>query len=371
MNHNHQQQGANLKRTRLVWGFLQSVVLTMLVVSSGFAQAQKLTTYGFFDLEAEGSNKDPNNFTHTFDQHHFNVVSIFQLNEQWRIFGEIEWEHGIGLKAGGGEGQVALERGWIEYAHTDGFKVKAGKFLPPFGFYNLFHDATPVFLSTFLPAAVYGKHSNTTGSSQRMFSKFGTGVQVLGTVLAGEAGWQLDYYAYLINGRGPKEGEKDNDKNKGVGGRFMVQSPGENFRAGLSFYQDDNGNRMTTSQRSIAADISVGRRFSGLFVEAEAIIPRLENVDAADVPNGVFRTGLGYYVQASYATDVRVTPFARYDFFDPDGDISDDGDSDIVIGLNYRATSFAFLKGQIQLVSFQDPTISGYENFIASISIAF
>jgi hypothetical protein len=157
-----------------------------------------------------------------------------------------------GRESRGGEGQIALERAWIEYGHTDGFIVKAGKFLPPFGIYNLFHDATPTFLSTFLPNAVYGKHANTTGSTQRMFSKFGTGLQVLGTARVGEVGWELNYYAYLINGRGPNEGEKDNDKNKGIGGRFMVQAPSDMFRAGVSFYQDDNGNRSGTQQRTIA-----------------------------------------------------------------------------------------------------------------------
>jgi hypothetical protein len=331
------------------------------------AQQERFQVYGFFDLELDGTNKNPDDFQYTFDQHHFNVITVYRMSDRWRVFGEVEWEHGVSLNASGGSGLVALERAWVEYAHTDALRVKAGKFLPPFGNYNQLHDATPTFLSSFLPNAVYGKHSNTVGGSQRLYAKFGTGIQVLGTFFPGS--WQADYYAYVTNGRGPRPGEADNDRNKGVGGRFVLTAPNDVARLGASYYEDRNGAADGTKQRAIAAELAFGT--SGFWLEGEALIPVLETVDGAGVPNGAFRTGLGYYVQASYRTSVGLTPFGRFGVFDPDVDVADDGDNDIVLGLNFALRNFAYLKGEIQFLNFQDPTVDGYERFVSSIAIAF
>lgn len=342
--------------------------VAVLILAAAPASAQdRFTTYGFFDTEFEASNRNPNDFTATFDQHHFNVVTIYRMNEKWRVFGEIEWEHGVALEDGGGSGLVALERAWVEYAHSDGFKVLVGKFLTPFGVYNQMHDATPTFLSSFLPDAIYGKHATTTGGSDRLYAKFSTGVQVRGNLFP--ADWQLEYAAYLTNGRGPDASSSDNNDNKGIGGRVVLQSPGESFRLGASFYQDRDGNQLDTRHRTVAADIGVGA--SGFWLEAEGFLPQLQTVDQAGALLPAYRDGLGYYVQASYRTDVGVTPFARYGAFDPDRDVSNDGNSDVVVGLNLALQNFAFLKGEVQFINFQDPAVASYEKFVGSIAIAF
>lgn len=346
-----------------VWRAAVAVV----VLASPAAAQDRLLVYGFYDTELEATNRDPDNFAITFDQHHFNVITVYRLSDRWRVFGEIEWEHGVELEAGSGTGLVALERGWAEYAAQDEFKVRFGKFVLPFGIYNLVHDATPTYLSSFLPNAIYGKHATTTGGSARMYAKFGTGVQVLGTAFARD--WRMDYFAYLTNGRGPQPHKNDNNQNKGVGARLAAWSPSESFRAGLSYYEDRNGLANDTKQRVVAADIGAG--VGRLWIEAEGFLPSLERVDGLGIPNGDFRSGRGYYVQGSYRTDAGVTPFARYDFFDPDGDAANDADSDVVLGLNVQLTDFAFLKGEIQFLRFRDPATDSYEKFVASIAIAF
>ncbi|MBI4538023.1 MAG: porin [Gemmatimonadetes bacterium] len=349
------------RSTLALWMFV-----LLAIGSPLYAQQDRLSMYGYFDLEFEASNKDDRN-THTFDQHHFNVITVFQLDEKWRVFGEIEWEHGISLARGAGAGQVALERAWVEYAHTDGFRVKLGKFLPPFGIYNLQHDATPTFLSTFLPSSIYGTHPNTVGKTQRLYSKFGTGVQVLGTLFPGT--WQGDYFVYLTNGRGPDPDEKDNNQNKGIGGRFVLTAPDDRLRLGVSYYQDRNGDAQNTKQRSLAGDVTV--TLQEFAVEAEGLLPSVERVDARGVPNGDFRTGVGFYVQGSYRTPVGLTPFARYDFFDPDNDSSRDAEQDVVVGLNYRATDRVYLKSEVHALAFENPRQRNYEMFVASIAVAF
>lgn len=348
---------------RSIW---MAAVLSAATASLATAQSD-LSVYGFFDLEFEANNRNADQLDYTFDQHHFNVITAYRISSQWRVFAEIEWEHGPGLEGGEGAGAIALERAWVEYAPRDEFKIKAGKFLPPFGIYNLLHDASPSFLSTFLPSAIYGKHANTNGGNQRLYAKFGTGLQVLGTL--SPRGWQATYYAYVTNGRGPNPAETNANNNSGVGGRIMVSDLGEHARFGVSYYQDRNADADNTKQRTIAADVGFGS--SGFWLEGEAIIPSLETLDGTGAPTGDMRTGLGYYVQGSYRTEVGVTPFARYDFFDPNNDADNDGDHDVVLGLNIAVTPFTYLKGQVQFQGFENPAVESFETFIASISVAF
>ncbi|MFQ5637325.1 MAG: porin [bacterium] len=350
------------------FSFNMMTILSILFGSLCFAQESKLKVYGYFDLEIEVSNKDAAAKRWTFDQHHFNVVTIYRLNDCFRVFGEIEWEHGISLESGGsGSGLVALERAWVEYKHSDGLKIKAGKFLPPFGIYNLKHDATPTFLSSFLPNAIYGKHTNTSGGKQRLYAKFATGVQVLGTLFSGQ--WQGDYYLYLSNGRGAQPGEKDDNSNKGVGARLEISPPLEELKLGVSFYTDKNGTANNTKQTTLAFDVALRR--SNFLIEAEYFAPRLEKVDTLGVPVDDFRTSRGFYVQAAYTLLGQLTPFAQLNFFDPDSETRNDGESDIVFGLNLSLTPRVYLKSEVHFLRFQNANSKEFELYMSSIAVAF
>lgn len=333
-----------------------------------FAQTSDLRTYGYFDLEAEISNRNTEGKRGTFDQHHFNIVSVFTLDKNFRIYGEIEWEHGAVIEGGGeSTGKVVLEKSWVEYKRTDAFKIKLGKFLPPFGIYNLKHDATPTFLPVFLPSSLYGTHENTVGSKQRLYAKFGTGIQFLGSYFTRD--WETNYYLYLINGRGPRPHERDSNANKGFGGRLSVSPPMAGLTIGLSYYSEINGNAQDTRQSTLAFDASLER--ADFFLEAEFFLPQLEEVDIDSIPTGDFRQGNGYYVQGAYTFRDRFTPFVRYDFYDPDMDGKSDNEQDIVLGINYSVTSRVYLKSEVHQVSFQESSDDNYEMFVAAIVVAF
>ena len=72
--------------------------VAVIVLASPAAAQDRLLLYGFFDTELEITNRDPDNLATTFDQHHFNVITVYRLSDRWRVFGEIEWEHGVELK---------------------------------------------------------------------------------------------------------------------------------------------------------------------------------------------------------------------------------------------------------------------------------
>ena len=106
-------------------------------------------------------------------------------------------------------------------------------------------------------------------------------------------------------------------------------------------------------------------------MEAEAVAPRLERVDAAGRPNGTFRTGRGYYAQVSHPVLEQLTPFARYDSYDPDTGAPDDRERDVVVGLNLAATGAVFFKAEVHFLSFEAPAQRGYEVFLGSVAVAF
>ncbi|MFQ5632418.1 MAG: hypothetical protein ACE5I1_26920, partial [bacterium] len=212
----------------------------LLSIKPVFAQNPKLKIYGFFDMEAEVSNKNASTKRWTFDQHHLNIITIYHLDSHFRVFSEIEWEHGPSHKANNSTGTIYLARAFLEYKHSDAFEIRTGKFSPPFGIYNERHDATPSFLSTVLPVTVYGKHINSVGKKDRLYAKLATGIWALGAVYV--KNWRITYHFYLSNGRGPKPHEKDNNSNKGIGSRLIIRPPSGNLRFGMSYYSDRDGN---------------------------------------------------------------------------------------------------------------------------------
>jgi hypothetical protein len=343
-------------------------LIVLSFVKSGYAHPSSFKIYGFFDLELEVSNKDPAGRLWTFDQHHFNLITIFHLDKRFRVFGEIEWEHGFFLEGGEeASGEFNLERAWLEYKYSDAFKIKVGKFLAPFGIYNLVHDATPTYLSTLLPNPVYGKHTNTIGEKQKFYSKFATGIQILGSLFIRD--WECDYYIYMSNGRGADPGEKDENSNKGVGGRFVIFTPLNIFKLGTSYYADKNGNARNTTQKTFGVDAEF--EYMHLNLHGEIIQFYLEKVDTNGIPNGEFRRGRGYYLQGSYSLFDKLTPFLRYEFFDPDLFNDGDGEYGIVVGINFSASPRVILKNEVHFNRFQDEARNPYEHFIASLAVAF
>jgi len=334
-----------------------------------------LRTYGYFDLEFEVSDKDATRKIWTFDQHHLNVINIFSLDQNFRLFTEMEWEHGISLESDGqGSGKIYLAQGWLEYKRSNSFRLQMGKILIPFGKYGLTYDATPTFLSTFLPNSVYGNHLNSVGYKDRLFAKWLTGIQVAGLVPLGD--WGAEYFFYITNGRGPKPSEKDNNPNKGIGGRFIVQPPFNDAFIGVSYYSDADGNSHSTIQSSLGTDFEIA--VSNFTFEAEMIYKTGQKIDATTLkPIDDYLTGYGYYFQTSYIIKDRWTPFARIDQYSSDINGQVQRDETTTVGINVSITPRVYFKSEVQFsrdadhILHDDDTNKAYQSFISSIAVAF
>ncbi len=352
--------------------FLMIMGLLLAGSSGVMAQKQKLWMYGFFDTEAKVSNKDTAGKKWTFDQHHLTVVWNFTISEHFKVLFESAYEYGptIGTNM---SGKIYLPKAYGEYIYSDAFKLRIGKFLPPFGIYNERHDATPTFFPTVLPQSVYGKHSNLSGfyadslgQHVRAYPRFSTGLWTLGNIYKGE--WGMEYNFYLVNGRGAQEHEHDHNVNKGVGARLVLSSP---FGAhmGISYYRDKNCFVNDAIQEALGFDLTYD--FRNLVLESGVVLPRFETLDIQARPTGHMQKRTGYYLMAGYTFFDITTPFAYFDEYDPDSDIAANKERDIALGINHMVAENVFIKSEVHIFSFEDNATDGYEKFIASIAIAF
>ncbi len=106
-------------------------------------------------------------------------------------------------------GSIEIERVYLEYNHHPLFAVRAGRFLTPYGVWNVDHG-TPVVIDVVRPYII----------GEALLPEAQTGIEVFG-----QTGWgKIDagYHATVSNGRGPIEQVGDLDANKGLGGRLWV-----------------------------------------------------------------------------------------------------------------------------------------------------
>ena len=103
------------KIARILW-------FCILLPTGVFGQEREFSSHGYIDLEFEYDTEEK---VSTFDGKHFNLVSTYTF-DQFRIFSEIEWEHGTVLEGdpADSEGEVALERAWFEYVYSDHLKLR-------------------------------------------------------------------------------------------------------------------------------------------------------------------------------------------------------------------------------------------------------
>lgn len=347
----------------------QTIFILMLYLSSGVllqADESKVKIYGFFDMEVEVNNKDVSGKRWTFNQHHLNIITIYNIEKNYRLFTEVEYEHGPSHKKGEFYGKIYLGKAFFEYKMSDAFKIRAGKFLTPFGIYNERHDATPTFLSTKLPHSIYGLHHLAGDFNGRIFSKFSTGVQVVGSLYPKD--WEVKYQIYVSNGRGDAPSEKDNNTNKGIGGRLIVSPPLEGLSVGSSYYTEKNGLDFDSRQKSLGFDIEFTHE--NLYFESESIIFQIERLDIFNIPTGVFRKGYGFYSTVAYSFREKITPFFRYEYEKHDID-SNDREHLLVFGLNYSINPRVYVKNELHLHHTFGSTEEKDEMFSASLAVAF
>jgi len=336
------------------------------------APIENIDFNGYLSFEYEQHiNGDAGGDKHgSFDLDLFDLVLNIDLSNSLRVATDITWEHGTATE--NELGNAAIEYAFAEYRINNLLQLRAGKMFTNFGIYNEIHTAKPAILTVKEPLST--NKNNKLGSEFRFYPRWNTGIALLGIKETPEYG--LDYIIQLSNGEDTESNpyEEDTNNTKAINGRLRVHLS-DTIRAGLSFYHDklnhydlsgnvDGSTRITSFGSQLQYETA-----DGLGIEAEVVSGKVKTYQGVNIDRYALTTM--FYFQLSPG----ITPYYRYEFLDPNRDISDDNGSIHILGVNLPVDNNMHLK--IEIDKFNTDTANSEYNgadFVelkSSISIGF
>lgn len=365
--------------------FLMTLLLSL---TGGWAQ-DHIQFFGYVDVEYMDMGKMPMVMTMEdsmgmemqkigympqtsgFMFHRLNLLMRSSFIEHFTVFSNIEILHGFDTYEGIGE--YALEEGWIQYSHSDLFKVKAGKFLTRFGAYNQIHNASPTNLSIRPPIhfdEMYGlslvpSHANLEFAGKKSFGAI-----------------EADYNLFLSNGTGVDENGMDLNNTRALGVRLGVE-PVQFLTIGGSFFMDTevvesdedmNGNGMSIDmgggsdeQEIRVIGIDGNLELGNFKVFGEYFSKKLKE-SGGDMTNAQ----TGYFFVASYTLQDVFDPFVEYDYyFNHDDFLYENKLTRATIGLRWKPNWRTALKVEYHLHNYLEGDIDGFNMFQTGITVLF
>lgn len=290
---------------------------------------EKVSIYGYssFEYERQINSEgfgDPNG---SFDADLFDIVINVQVNDKLRATADITWEHGAASEDD--RGNVALEYGFAEYAFTDWFKFRAGKMFTPFGIFNEIHTAKPTYLSV-KEAASTNKPKSIIPGAPRFYPRWGVGLALQGDSELFNK--HIDYNLMFTNGEQEDTNpfEEDNNTAKAVNFRTRYDIT-DNFLIGSSVYYDDG---VAVDTLSLGAQFEYNR--GNFHLLGEGVWGKIDSTANARLRH------FGWFLQPSYEFDNGLTPYFRFEHYDPNTTISGDHGYDAVLGINFNYNNLIF-----------------------------
>ncbi len=348
---------------------LKSLLLAALAAGGGPALAEspvttsgesfRLNGYSSFEFEKQLTEDGKGDKNGSFDADLFDLVLNWRANERLRVAADVTWEHGAAAEDG--RGNVAIEYGFAEYAFGDWLRLRAGKMFTPFGIYNEIHTAKPAFLSVKEPFAT--NRTDKWGTPVRLYPRWLTGVAALGNGTSPVGEWDYavavsngEQYAYTADGFEITGNpfEEDNNKEKALTARVRLATVA-NLELGLSGYLDTvtvDGMAGTLRQVAYGVSLKWSLPSPSIGVELELVgadftpSPSLKDAVDAAFPAAPLdtRTTKGATAMAFWHATEALTPYARFEWLDPDDDVEDDVTTLLLAGVNYRVAGGLVLK---------------------------
>jgi len=282
----------------------------------------------------------------SFDIDLFDLVLNIDLSNRLRVATDITWEHGTATE--NGLGNAAIEYTFAEYRLSNLLQLRAGKMFTNFGIYNEIHTAKPAIMSVKEPLST--NKNNKLGSEFRFYPRWNTGIALLGNDVTSK--YELDYIIQLSNGDDTEANPYEEDANsaKAINGRLRVHLS-NNVQAGLSFYNDklnhydsagnvDGTTRITSFGSQLQYETS-----NGFGIEAEVVSGKVRTYQGVNI-NRYALTAMFYY-----QISLDITPYYRYEYLDPNKDITDDNGSVHILGMNIPIDNNMYLKIELDKFS--------------------
>jgi len=348
--------------------------------SAATAVDDKLNIYGFADIKYDLAHwgNDPLYFpqdTRGFQVGNLNLYLAKNLTARARALAEIRFTflpNGGTNEAGGtiddtaGDatnygrpvqwGGIVIERVYAEYDLTDWLTVRGGRWLTPYGIWNIDHGS-PAIITTGKPYVI----------GEAFFPERQTGLELFGH--HDFDGVRLSAHLTASNGRGALDSIQDRDNQLAFGGRLELEAQW-GLRAGASYYRGRyTGLPSVTAMGAIPA-LSYREQAYGLDVQldrgrfhaqAELLVrdrqfAREADADRVAAPLGLDNRDFGFYALAGYrfARLWNVMPFAYVEYYEPANTTNYDYAYDGDLGLNFRPVPSLVLKAMGQIVKFHD-----------------
>ncbi|MBN2383830.1 hypothetical protein JXQ70_13225 [bacterium] len=351
------------------------IVLLMGIPASTSAQISEkiwINGYSSFEYEHQFGDEGKGDPNGSFDADLFDLVLNIVPVSQFRVAADISWEHGTATEDD--YGNVALEYAFGELTLYDWLKFRAGKMFVHFGIYNEIHTAKPAFLTVKEPMST-NKNSKF-GSELRFYPRWCAGLAVLGNGHISDM--EYDYILQIANGdqENTNPYEEDDNEQKAFAGRFIL-SPLADLKLGLSFYTDclteldDEGE--DTDERTALRSYGIFGQWT-----TDTIGLELEYVTGSiDPSKGETVSRYAYTAMVFYKLYDRYTPYIRYEYLDPDDEISDDQATLFIYGLNVKMNSNLYVKCELDTIQAGDNNQyfgdedNDYTEFKGSVAIQF
>ena len=263
-------------------------------------------------------------------------------------------------------GAIAIQRAYLEYSFSSSLSVRMGRFLTPWGIWNVDHGS-PVIIGPSKPYVI----------GEGFFPEAQTGLEFFGSSPVGDH--TIGYHLTVSNGRGPTEAIQDLDSNKAIGGRVFFRTFGLcQLDLGTSAYygtvtdERQQVNLATSSvepfiyskYKEVAYAADVRWMVHNFILQSEfAVHDRAwdnryrPTVTAQDGTSGgqVDIRRVGAYALAGYRFDfLNVMPYVLYSYYDlgehtlgTGGKLNTES-----LGLNFRITPSVVLKVEYNIAKF-------------------
>lgn len=348
-----------------------AVSAVLLLILSSPVRGQEISDrivingYTNFEFSKQIGDEGGGDKNGSFDADQFDLVFNIAVLDRVRVAVDLSWEHGTATEDG--RGNQAMEYGFVEYAVSDGLKLRFGKMFTPFGIFNEIHTAKPAFLSV-KEAASLNKNDRIVEGGFLFYPRWGAGIAAHGDGVIG--GKDVTYDVLVANGDQQEANpfEEDENTSKSVTARVRVDVA-DGLRVGYSYYRDHLSTDGFTKLQShgFEAELNLAR----FRILSEVAFGSL------DLAEGSTQKQLGWYIQPSFHLNNGWTPYVRLDHVNPNRRMSDVGGWDFIVGVNIEMSRNFQLK--LENNSFRGGSNSslaqysgrGYDEFKAALVLGF
>jgi len=348
---------------------IQFFILNIVYVSGTLAQEKRFELYGYSQVDFSVSNSS-GSFS-GFNQRRLNLIGEFFLDHKIRVLSDVEFEGGTDITPNdpNSVGTVKISRAWMEYSFSSELKIRGGKMITPFGIYNLIHDASASYFAVDPPLMYSDLRLFKSLQPNKLFSKYYTGIEVLGTFDLDRDGSQLEYSVGIGNGRGLNSAGEDLNNNRSISARIMYRpSLLRGFQIGSSFYMDRNymGLGGVKNDFEYAYGFDMQYEDSELQIQVEGLASSYKLLNKGRITTGIS------YIQIAYTFFDILTPFANYSIALIDLSNKESGFHRFNFGVNYAISPYLFLKTEIQFHQTEEEfSENSFNVFKISAAIAF